>query len=101
VAFAISVPSQIALIASRRRASLDCIDRFCRASLVLDSGSVLVDVHSAIALNCGASCEGKFTRGHGRDRASYILGRAPAVDGSKALHKQPVETRLSYAGPGV
>jgi len=50
--------------------------------LVLDSGSVLVDVHySTIDLNCGASCEGKFTRGHGRDRASDILGPAPAVDG--------------------
>jgi hypothetical protein len=43
-------------------------------------GSVLVDVHSAIDLNCGASCEGKFTRGHGRDRASDIPGLAPAVD---------------------
>jgi hypothetical protein len=50
---------------------------------VLDSGSVLVDVHSTIDLNCGARCEGKFTRGHGRDRASDILGPAPAVDGVK------------------
>jgi hypothetical protein len=72
VAFAISVPSEIALIASRRRASLDCV--VFVASLVLDSGSVLVDVHSTIDLNCGASCEGKFTRGHGRDRASDIPG---------------------------
>ncbi len=61
------------------RASLDCVDRFCRASLVPDSGSVLVDVHCAIDLNCGASCEGKFTRGHGRDRAFDILGRALAI----------------------
>jgi len=83
VALAISVSSEIALIASRQRASLDCVDRFCRASLVPDSGSVLLDVHSAINLNCGASCEGKFTRGDGRNRASDILGRAPAVDGVK------------------
>jgi hypothetical protein len=37
-------------------------------------GSVLVDVHSIIDLNCGASCEGKFTSGHGRDPASDIPG---------------------------
>jgi hypothetical protein len=46
-------------------------------------GSALVDVHSASDLNCGASCEGKFTSGNGRDRASDILGRIPAVDGVK------------------
>jgi hypothetical protein len=43
-------------------------------------GSVLVDVHSTIDLNCGASCEGKSTSGHGRDRASDIPRPAPAVD---------------------
>jgi hypothetical protein len=44
-------------------------------------GSVLMDVHSTIDLNCGACCEAKFTRGHGRDRASDMLGPAAAVDG--------------------
>jgi hypothetical protein len=73
VAFAIFVSSEIALIASRRRASLACVGRVDRLAVRPSfpiPGSALVDVHSASDLNCGASCEGKFTRGHGRDRAS-------------------------------
>jgi hypothetical protein len=51
-----------------------------RPSLIL--GSVLGDI-SAIALDCGAGCEGKFVRNPGLDRAPDILGPAPAVDGVK------------------
>ena len=98
MAFAISVPSEIALIASRRRASLHCVDRFCRASLVLDSGFSIggCAFHHRPELRC--RCEGKFTRGHGRDRASDILGPAPAVDEVNPSASSMSKRDLSHFG---
>ncbi len=57
-------------------------------------------MHSAVDLNCGARCEGKLTRGYGRDRASDILGSAPAVDGSKAFLKQATPVIGVWIRPG-